>query len=59
MRSWYMAEETADLLDETIRRLHFATEGAPKWLILEVIVRAGVEDLAALQAELERLASDG
>jgi len=57
MRSWYMTPATATALAEAVDNLHYATR-APKYEVLAAIVRAGVRDLAALEAELRAQQDD-
>lgn len=57
LRSWYMTSATADMLAEAVTDLHFRTR-APKWAVLEAIVRAGVGDLDSIAAALEASRED-
>jgi hypothetical protein len=52
-----MTADTAAELSAAVDELHFATR-APKYEVLAAIVRAGVADMAALEARL-RAAQDG
>jgi hypothetical protein len=54
-----MTPATADSLSAAVDELHFATR-APKYEVIAAIIRAGLSDLAAVEAELRaRQASDG
>lgn len=46
-----MTPGTADTLARAVDDLHYATR-APKYEVLAAIVRVGVADMAALEAEL-------
>jgi hypothetical protein len=46
-----MTPDTAETLAAAVDELHFATR-APKYEVLAAIVRAGVADMAAIEAEL-------
>jgi hypothetical protein len=46
-----MTSETADSLAAAVDELHFATR-APKYEVIAAIIRAGLSDLPALEAEL-------
>jgi hypothetical protein len=46
-----MTPSTAESLAAAVDNLHFATR-APKYEVLAAIVRAGLADLAAVEAEL-------
>jgi len=54
-----MTAATADALAAAIDELHFSTR-APKYEVIAAIIRAGLSDLPAIEAELRaQQASDG
>ena len=52
-----MTQETASSLAEAVDNLHYATR-APKWQVIAAIVRAGLADLGAIEAELRAQQQD-
>lgn len=58
LRSSYMTSATADALQAAIDDLHFSTR-APKYEVIAAIIRAGLADLGAIEAELRAQQASG